>query len=424
MAEAQRLYQDEKEQVLTNPHPLGLEIKVKMMEQGVVFNPIESLVTVTSSPGQPKSFQLLLTNTRKGDIEEEQEEGKPNQIGIVVHQCFLMGKDGAEGLDSVFQLSDELGVTNNPPEKKIRLRSGKKYNINVTAVVSKVGVYKAPLMVVFSHDTASPKLAANERERSYMVLDLLLSSGQASKSKKKKKEGKQRAKDTVASDTAEKVAELNCKETEMEEFRQSIEKTKESYSHEMSVLITSAAQIEDLQIQREKNISDIDAEIERLKSRRKEIIQEREIANQDEKEIEERKKSLESFLDSYTVETNEKIQKLQEEIDSRQGGPTTESEGTEPDLPETSSQFLQFMERQIKDMVNELECPVCFEIASQAPIFRCEEDHLICSNCREKMVCCPVCRVEYPGGAPKRLRGAERQAERLVGLYKDREALL
>ena len=68
----------------------------------------------------------------------------------------------------------------------------------------------------------------------------------------------------------------------------------------MSVLITSAAQIEDLQIQREKNISDIDAEIERLKSRRKEIIQEREIANQDAKEIEEKKKSLESFLDSYT----------------------------------------------------------------------------------------------------------------------------
>ena len=92
MAEAQRLYQDEKEQVLTNPHPLGLEIKVKMMEQGVVFNPIASLVTVTSSPGQPKSFQLLLTNTRKSDIEEEQEEGKPNKIGIVVHQCFIMGK--------------------------------------------------------------------------------------------------------------------------------------------------------------------------------------------------------------------------------------------------------------------------------------------------------------------------------------------
>lgn len=377
MAEAQRLYQDEKEQVLTNPHPLGLEIKVKMMEQGVVFNPIESLVTVTSSPGLPKSFQL----------------------------------------------SDELGVTNNPPEKKIRLRSGKKYNINVTAVVSKVGVYKAPLMVVFSHDTASPKLGANEREMSYMVLELLLSSGQASKSKKKKKEGKKRAEDTVASDTAEKVAELNCKEKEMEELRQSIEKTKESYSHEMSVLITSAAQIEDSQIQREKNIYDIDAEIERLKSRRKEIIQEREIANEDAKKLEEKKKNLESLLDSYTVETNEKIQKMQLEIDSLQGRPT-ESEGTEPDLPETGSELLHFMEKLIKDVENELECPVCFEIASQAPIFRCEEDHLICSNCREKMVCCPVCRVEYPGGAPKRLRGAERQAERLASLYKDREALL
>merc|ERR1712210_448415 len=101
----------------------------------------------------------------------------------------------------------------------------------------------------------------------------------------------------------------------------------------------------------------------------------------------------------------------------------------EPIQPEAvtsraSPQLLNFIERQIKEVERELECPVCFEIASQAPIFRCEEDHLICSKCREKVASCPVCRVEYPGGAGKRLRGAERQAERLAAMYKERESLL
>ena len=98
---------------------------------------------------------------------------------------------------------------------------------------------------------------------------------------------------------------------------------------------------------------------------------------------------------------------------------------TEPGPPDhvtkTSPELLRFIEKQIEDVEKELECPVCLETASQAPIFKCEEDHLICSKCREKVSSCPVCREEYPRGARKRYRAAERQGERLAEM---RESLL
>ena len=40
--------------------------------------------------------------------------------------------------------------------------------------------------------------------------------------------------------------------------------------------------------------------------------------------------------------------------------------------------LVEFMERQILDLEEELECPVCLEVATTAPIYKCPEDHLIC----------------------------------------------
>ena len=166
-------------------------------------------------------------------------------------------------------------------------------------------------------------------------------------------------------------------------MRQTVQKMIEEKSKQMSVLIVSIGEIEDSQIQRQKEISKLDAEVEMLNIKKSEIVQECEAANKEMKKLEKKMKKLEDF-----------------------------------------QQLLRFIERQIEDVEKELECPVCLETAVQAPIFKCEEDHLICSKCREKVSCCPVCRMEYPRGARKRLRGAERQAERLAGMYNERESLL
>ena len=235
----------------------------------------------------------------------------------------------------------------------------------------------------------------------------------------------------VPSEMEEMQERLRCKEKEFEEFRQSVENVIDEKSKEMSDLISSLGEIEDSQIQRQKEMSKIDAEMKMLNFRKTEIAQNCETADKEMKELEKKKTKLELFQQSFATETKTRLQKLQTEIDSLQemlkGNPETSS--TEPAPPpdavtRASPSFLRFLDRQIEDVERELECPVCFEIASQAPIFKCEEDHLICCKCREKVSCCPVCRVEYPEGGGKRLRGAERQAERLAAMYKERQSLL
>lgn len=43
------------------------------------------------------------------------------------------------------------------------------------------------------------------------------------------------------------------------------------------------------------------------------------------------------------------------------------------------------------DLASLFECPVCFDYVLP-PIIQCQSGHLVCSNCRPKLTCCPTCR--------------------------------
>merc|ERR1712204_32865 len=86
---------------------------------------------------------------------------------------------------------------------------------------------------------------------------------------------------------------------------------------------------------------------------------------------------------------------------------------------ESNGALKKFMDREIV----ELECPVCLEVLTTSPLYKCADDHLICPGCRPRVARCPQCRETYPKGEFTRFRGAERQAERLVGLYMERKQL-
>jgi len=83
--------------------------------------------------------------------------------------------------------------------------------------------------------------------------------------------------------------------------------------------------------------------------------------------------------------------------------------------------MVEFLERQVAALEEELECPVCLEVLTTSPIYKCADDHLICPGCRPRVARCPQCRETYPRGEFRRFRGAERQAERLVDLYRERQ---
>lgn len=44
------------------------------------------------------------------------------------------------------------------------------------------------------------------------------------------------------------------------------------------------------------------------------------------------------------------------------------------------------------DLVSLFECPVCFDFVLP-PIIQCQNGHLVCSSCRQKLTTCPTCRV-------------------------------
>ncbi|XP_071486337.1 E3 ubiquitin-protein ligase SIAH1-like [Diadema antillarum] len=44
-----------------------------------------------------------------------------------------------------------------------------------------------------------------------------------------------------------------------------------------------------------------------------------------------------------------------------------------------------------QDLASLFECPVCFDYVLP-PILQCQSGHLVCSNCRPKLNCCPTCR--------------------------------
>ena len=79
--------------------------------------------------------------------------------------------------------------------------------------------------------------------------------------------------------------------------------------------------------------------------------------------------------------------------------------------------MITFLIKSIEEKEAALECPVCLETA-KAPIFMCQQQHLICFKCRPRLTLCPECREAYQG-LPRRHRYAERDAEELEKMRKE-----
>ena len=82
-----------------------------------------------------------------------------------------------------------------------------------------------------------------------------------------------------------------------------------------------------------------------------------------------------------------------------------------------NQKLIDFIAKSIEKKEAELECPVCFEIA-EAPIFMCQQQHLICASCHPRVTTCPECREPYQQ-PPRRHRYAERDAEELKKMKDD-----
>jgi hypothetical protein len=46
-----------------------------------------------------------------------------------------------------------------------------------------------------------------------------------------------------------------------------------------------------------------------------------------------------------------------------------------------------------KDLEELLQCPICFNLATEGPIWSCNNGHHVCDTCKPRMVMCGSCRL-------------------------------
>jgi len=109
----------------------------------------------------------------------------------------------------------------------------------------------------------------------------------------------------------------------------------------------------------------------------------------------------------------EELRPLEKDLDEYAKTSKKILEKVEPESRRKEAGLIEFMTKCIKEKEETLRCPVCLETA-KAPIFMCQQMHLICSSCRRRLSVCPECRQRYIGH--QRHRYAERDAEELIKL--------
>ena len=189
---------------------------------------------------------------------------------------------------------------------------------------------------------------------------------------------------------------------------------------EIISLVTQFSEEEDLKAKAEEELAELDVKRARLTRK----------CEENNESLKSLKKKKQTMQDSITVKINmikeemENLRKELETIQNRQVKYNENKKNNEVKLAEAGPTLplLEYIGKKIEDKEEELGCPVCFNLAS-APIYMCSEEHMVCSACRPKMSQCPECREIYTGGF-RRHRFAEKAAEELVRLYRERAEVL
>ena len=189
------------------------------------------------------------------------------------------------------------------------------------------------------------------------------------------------------------------KSTNRGEFREEHEKLKKKKKE----FLECEESLKRLELSRE----DLENEKESWLERRKEADDELKRIEDAINENGERTKSLLETKKGVSVEIKRKENSLKKFVES-----TKDLLGLlELEPRDENKKVIDFMVKSIEEKEAKLECPVCY-VTAEAPIFMCQQQHLICSSCQPKVTSCPECREAYQG-PPRRHRYAERDAEEL-----------
>ena len=112
-------------------------------------------------------------------------------------------------------------------------------------------------------------------------------------------------------------------------------------------------------------------------SRLQEIIQDCQRGIDEHEDKIRRGKCRKAYLEGKRKKTTLKLTKLEMEVRSVRKE-VKKAEKLFPLKGEDESKLCRHLDNEIKELVEELQCPVCLEVISTAPIYKCSNEHLIC----------------------------------------------
>ena len=191
--------------------------------------------------------------------------------------------------------------------------------------------------------------------------------------------------------------ELVIKEAKLKELLESGQVLVESRGKEMSVLLSRVEDAEEEKHSMLKQVAELDNEMQKIKD---------ELAKMDERKGKlmknmkgkdkklnkslKKKKQLEDLIEAEVNENKQARRELEKEIASLKAEieALTKSKANPSNSVDKAKlenqRFLLNINKKIEAKESDLECPVCFEV-STTPIYSCNEQHIICSDCRPKV---------------------------------------
>ena len=179
----------------------------------------------------------------------------------------------------------------------------------------------------------------------------------------------------VKADFRRKISELELDE---EKYKLALSTAVDEQNISMAAIGERLANAFETKDQLQEESRDVEAAIRSLIDRKRCIQQKQEEAEKEVEELEEKIEKLGESSDAMIKRQKENLDKVQAKLKNvRQELDLAEGRASR------NSDLENFLTRQIEELRMELECPVCLEVATKAPIFKCSEDHLVCRYCRD-----------------------------------------
>ena len=94
-------------------------------------------------------------------------------------------------------------------------------------------------------------------------------------------------------------------------------------------------------------------------------------------EMEKQQTTLKQTVAAKKAESETKIARIEDEIEASKKITEKKEVGDKKEVG-GNRELENFLEGQILELEVELECPVCLEVATTSPIYKCLDDHLLC----------------------------------------------